>query len=114
KRLWDSWEEGAVLLDRERGIFAEDSRIHAIDIAGKRRFEALGPLTVPRSPQRYPVFVQAGGSDRGRNFAATHAHAIITHQNTTDDMRAFRNDIRGRCVKLGRNPDDVKVFFTVK
>lgn len=111
--LWGSWSADAVKMDADSGRFADAAAIAIRDTAGKR-FDGTGPLTVPRSPQVQPVIVQAGGSDRGRQFAATHAEVIITHQNTAADMRAFRDDLRARMVSIGRNPDSCKIFFTIK
>lgn len=65
-------------------------------------------------PDSGPVIMQAGGSDRGRDFAALHAQVVITHQNTPAEMKAFRDDIRARADRQGRDPDKCKVFFTVK
>lgn len=111
--LWESWAEDAVTMDGTTGRFAEAARVGMRKSKGQY-FDAAGPLTLPRSPQGKPVIVQAGGSDRGRMFAATHAEVIITHQNTPADMRAFRQDIRDRMVSVGRDPDSAKVFFTIK
>jgi alkanesulfonate monooxygenase SsuD/methylene tetrahydromethanopterin reductase-like flavin-dependent oxidoreductase (luciferase family) len=65
------------------------------------------------SPQGKPVFVQAGASPRGRDFAATHADSIVSVANGIEGMKAFRDDIRARAEKLGRNPDDIKVLFCI-
>src|SRR5260370_28648094 len=65
------------------------------------------------SPQRRPTYVQAGGSRRGRDFAAKHADSIIATANQINGMKQFRDDIRDRAVKLGRNPDDIKVLYLV-
>jgi len=65
------------------------------------------------SPQRRPTFVQAGGSPRGRAFAAKHADSIIAPAYRLAGMREYRDDVRAHAVKLGRNPDDIKVLFLV-
>ena len=66
---WDSWEDDALVLDRERGAFADPAKVHRLDHRG-RWLRSRGPFTVPRSPQGRPVIVQAGQSGRGRRFAA--------------------------------------------
>ncbi len=66
-RLWESWEPDALIVDKESGVFADPSKVHYVDYA--YRIKTRGPLTVPRSPQG-PVIMQAGASDRGRDFAA--------------------------------------------
>ena len=68
-RLWDSWEDDALVNDPVSGIFADTSKIHALDHVGKH-FRVRGPLNISRAPQGRPVYVQAGSSDDGRAFAA--------------------------------------------
>lgn len=71
-------------------------------------------LAMPALPQGKPVVMQAGGSDRGRQFAARHAEIIIAHILTVEAAKSFRDDLRRRMVAVGRDPDSCKVFFTVK
>lgn len=71
-------------------------------------------LRMPPPPQKQPVVMQAGGSERGREFAARHAEIVIMHRNTVADMKEFREDMRARMVKIGRDPDGCKIFFTIK
>jgi alkanesulfonate monooxygenase SsuD/methylene tetrahydromethanopterin reductase-like flavin-dependent oxidoreductase (luciferase family) len=66
-----------------------------------------------RSPQGRPIYVQAGASPRGRDFAARHADSIVSVASGVAEMKAFRDDIRSRAVALGRNPDDIKIMFCV-
>lgn len=113
RELWESWAADAVEMNATTGRFADLGKVARRETEG-RRFDAAGPLTLPRSPQVQPVIVQAGGSDRGRQFAAENAEVIITHQNTVAEMRAFRDDIRGRVAALGRDPDRTKILFTIK
>ena len=80
-KLWDSWEDDAVVADRESGVFADPDKIHRIDHVGEY-FRVAGPLNAPRSPQGRPVYVQAGSSDDGRAFAARWAEAIFTAHQT--------------------------------
>ncbi len=108
-RLWDSWEDGAELGDKAAGIYADTSRIHPADYAG-RFFRVRGPLNVPRSPQGRPLLVQAGSSPDGREFAARYAEAIFTAQQTLADGQAFYADIKQRARRLGRDPDLVKIL----
>ena len=68
-KLWDSWEDGALLLDKASGAFADPGKIHYAACAGKG-VRTRGPLTTPRSPQGRPVIMQARSSDRGRDFGA--------------------------------------------
>lgn len=111
-KLFDSWEPDAVVLDRKNGVYADGSKVHTIDHEG-RFYKVRGPLNTVPSPQRRPVYLQAGASPRGRDFAAQHADAIVSVANGVEGMKAFRADIRARAEKLGRNPDDIKVFFCI-
>jgi FMN-dependent oxidoreductase (nitrilotriacetate monooxygenase family) len=107
--LWNSWEEGALILDRERGIYADPSKVHYVDYAG-RWVKSRGPLTTPRSPQGSPVIMQAGSSDRGREFAGRWAEVIFTLQHDKADMQAFYADIKSRVVRHGRAPGHCAVL----
>jgi alkanesulfonate monooxygenase SsuD/methylene tetrahydromethanopterin reductase-like flavin-dependent oxidoreductase (luciferase family) len=101
-----------VVLDRETGTYADASKVHTIDFEGKF-FKVRGPLNTVRSPQGRPAFVQAGGSPRGREFAARTADSVIATANGIDGMKEYREDIRRRAERNGRDPDDVKVLFLV-
>jgi FMN-dependent oxidoreductase (nitrilotriacetate monooxygenase family) len=111
-QLFDSWEPGAVVMDRERGVYADWRKVHPIHFEGEF-FKCRGPLNTVPSPQRRPTFVQAGGSPRGRAFAAKHADSIIATANQVGGMKQYRDDVRAHAVKFGRNPDDIKVLFLV-
>src|SRR6267154_4487245 len=111
-QLFDSWEPGAVVKDRARGIYADHTKVHPINFEGEF-FKVRGPLNTVPSPQGRPVFVQAGGSLRGRAFAARHADSIIAVGNGVEGMKAYRDDVRRHAVAAGRDPDDVKVLFLV-
>jgi long-chain alkane monooxygenase len=111
-RLFDSWEPDAVVRDRERGIYADWRKVRPIHFEGEF-FRCRGPLNTAPSPQGRPTFVQAGGSPRGRAFAAKHADSIIASCYGVSGMREYRDDVRGHAVRLGRNPDDIKVLYLV-
>ncbi|QRM53192.1 NtaA/DmoA family FMN-dependent monooxygenase [Sinorhizobium sp. BG8] len=112
RKLFDSWDKDAVVLDRAKGVYADPTKVHTIDHAGKF-FKVRGPLNTVPSPQGRPVFVQAGASPRGRDFAAIHADSIISVASGVSAMKAFRDDIRARAEKFGRNPDEIKVLFCI-
>jgi FMN-dependent oxidoreductase (nitrilotriacetate monooxygenase family) len=107
--LWNGWDEGAFVLDKEAGIFADPRKVHYANYNG-RWIKTRGPLSIPRSPQGHPVIMQAGSSDRGRDFAARWAEAIFTIQRAKDDMRAFYEDIKLRMDKRGRAPGDCVIL----
>jgi long-chain alkane monooxygenase len=111
-RLFDAWEPDAVVKDRERGIYADWRKVHPIDFEGEY-FRVRGPLNTAPSPQGRPTFVQAGGSSRGRAFAARHADSIIAPTSTLAGAKAYRDDVRAHAVTFSRNPDDIKILFLV-
>jgi len=108
-KLWDSWEDDAVLADKASGRYADPARIHAIEHAGER-FSVRGALNLPRSPQGHPLIVQAGSSSDGRAFAASYAEAIFTAQQTLADAQAFYADMKRRVGQAGRDPGAVKIL----
>jgi alkanesulfonate monooxygenase SsuD/methylene tetrahydromethanopterin reductase-like flavin-dependent oxidoreductase (luciferase family) len=99
-------------MDRATGTYADYRKVRPINFEGKF-FKVRGPLNTVCAPQGRPVFVQAGGSPRGRAFAAKHADSIIAVANGVDGMKEYRDDVRRHAVAFGRNPDDIKVLFLV-
>ena len=108
-KLWDSWEDDAILADRAAGVYADAGKVHAIEHEGPL-LRVHGPLNVPRSPQGRPVLVQAGSSEDGRDFAARHAEAIFTAQQELDDAVAFAADVRRRAAAQGRDPSTIRIL----
>lgn len=109
-KLWEgSWDEDAVLRDRERGIFTDPSKVHPIGHKGKY-YDVPGIHLSEPSPQRTPVIFQAGASSRGRAFAAKHAEGVFISPATAEQAREVSDDIRHRAVEAGRSRDSVKVF----
>ncbi len=107
--LWDSWEDGALVRDRHTPLFADPAKVHRVDHSGQW-FNVRGPLNVSRSPQGRPVFVQAGASNRGRDFAARWAEVIFVTPGDPVLAREFRMDLRARAERFGRDPDGIKVL----
>ncbi len=112
KQLWGSWDQDAVVLDRETGTYADYRKVRPINFVGKY-YKCRGPLNCVPGPQGRPTFVQAGGSTRGRQFAAMTADSIIAAASGIEAMKEYRDDIRARAAAGGRDPDEVKVFFIV-
>jgi FMN-dependent oxidoreductase (nitrilotriacetate monooxygenase family) len=109
-KLFASWEPDSVLLDRETETYADFTKVKPIHFEG-RYYKSRGPLNTAPMPQGRPAYIQAGGSPRGRDFAAKHADSIIAKANGVKGMKEFRDDVRNRAAKIGRNPDDIKVLF---
>jgi FMN-dependent oxidoreductase (nitrilotriacetate monooxygenase family) len=108
-KLWDSWEDDAVVRDKASGIFADTDKIHALDHSGEH-FSVRGPLNVPRPVQGRPLLVQAGSSKDGKDFAARYAEAVFTAQQTLEEGQAFYSDLKARIAAFGRDPDGVKIL----
>jgi long-chain alkane monooxygenase len=109
-KLWEAWEPDAVVLDRETPMFADGKKVHPVNHKGKY-FNVRGPINAPRSPQGRVPICQAGGSERGKAFAAKWADTIITEGVSIPRMKAYREMVRKTAVALGRDPDSIKVLF---
>lgn len=108
-KLWDSWEDDAIVADKAAGIWADERKVHPAAHRG-RFYSVQGALNIPRPPQGYPLLVQAGSSDDGRAFASRFAEAIFTAQQTLEEAQVFYADIKLRASRLGRDPGRVKVL----
>ena len=109
ERLWDSWEDDAIVLDRERGTYVDPRKIHPANFTGEH-LQVAGAFNAPRSPQGRPVLIQAGSSDDGRAFASRYAEAIFTAHQQLADAQAFYADIKARATQFGRHADSVKIL----
>jgi FMN-dependent oxidoreductase (nitrilotriacetate monooxygenase family) len=108
-KLWDSWEDDAIVADKAAGVWGDDSKIHPPRHKGTY-FSVEGALNVPRTPQGYPLLVQAGSSEDGKAFAARYAEAVFTAQQTIEDAQAFYADLKSRTAAAGRDPEHIKVL----
>jgi len=109
-QLWEgSWDDGAVLRDRGRRLFADPAKIHRIRHEGRfYRVDAIH-LSEP-SPQRTPVLYQAGASTSGRGFAAAHAECVFINGPSPQVVAPQVADIRRRAIGFGRDPNDLLIF----
>ncbi|WP_413992061.1 LLM class flavin-dependent oxidoreductase [Labrys okinawensis] len=109
KLLEGSWEEGAVLRDRERRIFTDPAKVHEIGHKGKF-FEVPGYQLTEPSPQRTPVLYQAGASGPGKAFAAAHAECVFVAAPTKSLLKAYVADIRRQAAAAGRDPRKILIY----
>lgn len=107
-RLWDGWEEDALIGDQLSGTFADPDKIHPAAHRGEF-FGVQGPINVARSPQGRPVTVQAGASEPGVRFAAIYAEVIYGAQLSLAGAIEFARRIRGVAAEHGRDPG--KILF---
>ena len=109
-KLWEgSWDEGALLKDKEGSSFSDPSKIHKIHHKGKR-YSVEGPHLPSPSPQRTPVLYQAGSSASGRGFAARNAEAVFIIAPSPAVAAEQIAETRALAVEHGRNADDIKFF----
>jgi FMN-dependent oxidoreductase (nitrilotriacetate monooxygenase family) len=107
--LWDSWADDAFVRDVENGIYFDPAKMHVLNHKGKY-LSVRGPLNVARPIQGWPVVVQAGASDAGRQIAAETAEAVFTAQPNVAAGRSFYADVKGRMEKVGRVRDHMKIL----
>lgn len=108
--LWErSWEADAVVRDIAGDMHTDPAKVHPIDHHG-RWFDVRGPHLCEPSPQRTPLLLQAGASERGRDFAARHAEAVFVVGNDPADIAATGRDLRARAAAAGRDPAELKVL----
>lgn len=107
--LWDSFADDAFIRDAESGIFWDPARMHVLNHKGAE-LSVRGPLNVARPVQGWPVIVQAGASEAGRQIAAETAEMVFAAGGPIAEARAFYADVKRRAVALGRNPDHLKIL----
>ena len=109
RALWDTYEDDAVLEDAGSGQYFDPAKFHVLDHSG-RHFRVHGALNIARPPQGYPVTIQAGASDIGRDFAAELAEVVFGTATDLAEGVAFYADLKGRMAKFGRDPADMKIL----
>jgi alkanesulfonate monooxygenase SsuD/methylene tetrahydromethanopterin reductase-like flavin-dependent oxidoreductase (luciferase family) len=97
-------------MDRQSGAYADHTKVRTVDFEGKY-YKVRGPLNTLPPLNGRPVYCQAGGSPRGREFAARHADTVITAAVGIEAMKEYRNDVRERAERYGRDPDSIKLLF---
>lgn len=109
---WDTWEDDALVLDRESGLFARGDKVHRLDHKGEH-YQSRGPFTVPRTPQGHPVVIQAGQSGRGQRFAARWGELLFVSNLRLELAKAAYDRTRAEAERLGRDPDLMKIATLV-
>jgi FMN-dependent oxidoreductase (nitrilotriacetate monooxygenase family) len=107
--LWDSWADDAFIRDMESGVYFDPEKMHVLNHRGEF-LSVRGPLNIARPVQGWPVIVQAGASEAGRQLAAETAEVVFGSQNNLPDARRFYADVKGRMAAIGRNPDHLKIL----
>ncbi|ERO60271.1 MULTISPECIES: LLM class flavin-dependent oxidoreductase [Pseudomonas] len=110
-KLWEgSWEDDAVVNDREQRIYARPDKVHKVEHQGEF-YQVSGYHLCEPSPQRTPVLFQAGSSERGLVFAGRHAECVFISGQNKAATKAQVDKVRASAVAAGRNPEDIKIFM---
>jgi FMN-dependent oxidoreductase (nitrilotriacetate monooxygenase family) len=107
--LWDSFADDAFTMDPASGLFFDPARMHVLDHRGDF-LKVKGPLNIARPVQGWPVIVQAGASEAGRQIAAETAEMVFGSGSTLEAAQAFYADVKGRMPAAGRDPEQLKIL----
>ena len=105
---WDSWDDGAIIVDKKTGRYADPGKVKRLDHKGKY-YQSRGPFTVPRSPQGNPVIIQAGASGRGQRFAGRWGEVIFAAARNTEMAKEGYQAVKSEAARLGRDPDHISI-----
>ncbi|WP_156414084.1 LLM class flavin-dependent oxidoreductase [Bordetella sp. N] len=108
-QLWDSWADDAIVDDPQAGRYADLDRVGPIAHEGKH-FSVNGPLNIPRSPQGWPVLVQAGSSPAGKAFAAKFAEAVFTAHLRKESAQQFYQELKTLTEQQGRKASQIVIL----
>src|SRR5690606_11593140 len=97
------------LRDVENGVFFDPDKLHVLNHVGEH-LKVRGPLNIARPVQGWPVVVQAGASEAGRQLAAETAELVFGSANNLGDGQRFYADVKGRMRAIGRDPDHLKIL----
>jgi FMN-dependent oxidoreductase (nitrilotriacetate monooxygenase family) len=112
RQLWASWQPGAIVGDRTAGMLIDPTKVRQVDFAGTY-YASRGPLNSGPCPQGQPVIVQAGGSTKGKAFAARHADSIVASVRGVPAMKAYKADVVSKLAASGRDPASCKLLFLI-
>lgn len=107
--LWDSWADDAFVRDAGSGVFFDPERLHTLAHQGEY-LSVRGPLHIARPPQGWPVIVQAGASEPGRQLAAETAEVVFAAAASLEEGQRFYADVKGRMPAVGRDPEQLKIL----
>jgi len=107
--LWDSFADDAFIRDQESGIYFDPEKLHVLNHKGDE-LKVRGPLNIARPVQGWPVIVQAGQSEPGRQLAAETAEVVFCSPRDLESAKGLYADLKGRAVAVGRNPNHLKIL----
>jgi FMN-dependent oxidoreductase (nitrilotriacetate monooxygenase family) len=108
--LWDTWDDGAIVADKESGTFLDRAKVRTLDHKG-RFFDVKGPLNIERCPQGNPIIIQAGGSPPGQELSARSADLVFSVVNgDSTSAKAAYDSLKQRVIRHGRRPEHVPIL----
>ena len=107
--LWDSFADDAFIRDVENGVYFDPDRMHVLNHKGEY-FKVRGPLNIARPVQGWPLIVQAGASEAGKQLAAETAEMIFSPGGPIADCQRYYNDVKARAALTGRDPEHIKIL----
>ena len=107
--LWDSFADDAFVHDQESGIFFDPEKLHVLNHKGDD-LQVKGPLNIARPIQGWPVIVQAGQSEPGRQLAAETAEVVFCSPRDLESAKALYADIKGRAAAADRDRNHIKIL----
>jgi N-acetyl-S-(2-succino)cysteine monooxygenase len=110
RQLWDSWDDGALVADRQRGLFVDPNKVRDINHKG-RFYSVKGALNIERCPQGHPIIIQAGGSEPGQELSARVADLVFSPINgDIESAKAKYKSLKDRLPKYGRERKDLAIL----
>lgn len=109
KGLWDSWEDDAIVRNKDSGVYFDPAKLHTLDYEGAH-FRIKGPLNAPRPPQGHPIVIQAGSSEPGQALAARTADVVFTAQQTLEEASVFYRGLKSQLGQWNRDPSQVHLM----
>lgn len=107
--LWDCWDDGAIVAERDTGRYIDASKMRALDHVGEF-FNVKGPLNIGRCPQGRPIILQAGSSEPGLDLAARTADVVFSVVQDIEEARVAYTALKSRMPRFGRRPEEIAVL----
>jgi alkanesulfonate monooxygenase SsuD/methylene tetrahydromethanopterin reductase-like flavin-dependent oxidoreductase (luciferase family) len=112
RRLWDSWEDDAVIRDAATGRFIDRDKLHYIDFVGEH-FSVKGPSIVPRPPQGQLPVTTLAHQAVVYEFAARGADLVYITPHDLDQARSIVEQVRTAERAVGRGGEPLRVYADI-
>src|SRR5262245_14213378 len=108
RRLWDSWEDGAIVQDVATGRYVDRDKLHYVDFEGGT-FSVKGPSIVPRPPQGQPVVGVLAHVPEADDLAARGADLVFVTPAPGGEAARVA-EIRAAEARVGRTGEPLRVL----